>query len=161
MSYAQSGADPAAWAAGGAPMVEGQATLSRDLTSMLRTLNQRPTPMNTAFFSQDNVDALQAELARSVRSQTGLSIGRQDDAAMLTIMRAIYMREGAFAPADVRAEVARLDRLVLTEAVPITASGAIQHIAYLRQKFGPVELLPPSVNTSTKGTLNAIAPFPG
>jgi len=126
------------------------------LDTVLRSLHQVPTPLIRAFFGAANVDALQAELARSIRQQTGYAIDRQDDAALVAVMTSKYIEQADFEPRDVRAEVARLDTLVLREVVPAVASAMQQFKSYVRDASSLPTPLARSVQTSVKGTKTAV-----
>ncbi len=127
-----------------------------DTDAVLVSLRQVATPLNTALFSTANADAIQAELRRVILQKTGRAIGRQSDENLLAVMRAIYLQEADFQPRDVRAEVARLNALVLREIVPGVASGVMQHLAYLRDSSTLPEPLPPGLQTSVKGTKTTV-----
>lgn len=123
-----------------------------DPAAVARSLHQELTPLIAAFFSQRNADYLQAELQRSIRAQTGHAIGRQDDAALVAIMRAKYLEYADFGPSDVRLEVSRLNAMVLAEAVTQVGAAVGMHIAYLRDASRMPEPMARSLPTSVKGT---------
>ena len=138
------------------PMTPAPSAGAVDTKAVLLSLRQVATPLNTAFFSTANADAIQAELRRVIRQKTGHAIGRQGDEALLAVMRAMYLQEADFQPRDVRREVARLNALVLREIVPGVASGVLQHLAYLRDSSTLPEPLPHGLQTSVKGTKTTV-----
>lgn len=106
--------------------------------------------VNTAFFSQGNVDAIQRQLSDVIRTRMGYVIDRQPDEHLLIIMRYVYMNESRNTGGD--AEVVRLNQLVLKEIVPQVASGVLQYLAYLRDASRLPTPIPRARATSIKGT---------
>jgi hypothetical protein len=106
--------------------------------------------VNTAFFSQGNVDAIQRQLRDVIRTRMGYVIDRQPDEHLLIIMRYVYMNESRNTGGD--AEVRRLNQLVLKEVVPQVASGVLQYLAYLRDASRLPTPIPRAQATSIKGT---------
>ena len=116
----------------------------------LRMLQEAPNPLNQAFFSDANVDAIETELARVIEQRTGYAIGPQDRTQLLAIMRYVYVQNSM--PGDrTAAEVARLNRLVLREVVPMVGSAVAQHVAYLRDSSSLPVPIPRAANQSVKG----------
>lgn len=173
-SYQQSGADAMAWGAAAPeppprvvfrpePAVPltlggGAASIANDLPGILRTIdNQLPSAVTRRFFSPDNVDYIQSELRRSFVAQTGArTLGRQGgdgDFHLVAIMRAQFMRFSidAKAPRDPAALVDFLNTKVLEEAVPIVVANYYAKLRYLRDKFGPLQVMDRGINTSLKG----------
>ena len=106
--------------------------------------------VNTAFFGQANVDAIQRQLRDVIRTRMGYVIDRPPDEHLLIIMRYVYMNESRNAGGN--AEVRRLNGLVLKEVVPQVASGVLQYLAYLRDASRLPTPIPRAKATSIKGT---------
>jgi hypothetical protein len=71
------------------------------------------TPLNTVFFSQSNIDKLQADIQEAVRSMVNASIDRQSDSDLLLIMRSYYLQYAQNNPSRVAEELEELNQRVL------------------------------------------------
>lgn len=112
--------------------------------AVVRSLRQPPTPLNGAFFSKPNLDALQDTLALRIREGLGLDISRQSDWEMLLLMRRVYMEAATNWPDDVAEEVARLNTLTLTLATEAVKANITKYLTYRSQATGPVALPSPA-----------------
>jgi hypothetical protein len=119
--------------------------------AMLRSIREVPTPLNTAFFGSQNVDAIQRELVAVLRARLGVEISRQSDEQLLIVMRSVYARESSNRTTGVPAEVHRLNGLVLAETVPIVGANLRQHLTYLRDASRLPEPIPRGLQTSVRG----------
>ena len=71
------------------------------------------TPLNGQFFSQGNIDLLQARIQGDVRQMVGASIDRQSDPDLMMVMRSYYLQYARNDPNDAQGELAELnDRVV-------------------------------------------------
>ena len=122
---------------------------------MAGTLDQCLTPLTSAFFSRENINAIQIQLRDKVKCVSGLSIDRQDDNTLLIIMRSIYaihtQNTNSSTPA-VQAEVVRLNALVLLEIVPMALSNLAAYLGYVRDASTLPVPIDRGINTSRKGT---------
>lgn len=119
-------------------------------TSTERWSLQAADHVNTLFFGQANVDAIQASLRDVIKKRLGYAIGRQPDDQLLIIMRYVYMNEARNDGGT--AEVRRLNELVLKEIAPMVASGVLQYLAYIRDASRLPTPIPRAQATSVKGT---------
>jgi hypothetical protein len=71
------------------------------------------TPLNTVFFSQSNIDKLQADIQSAVQQMVGASIDRQSDSDLILIMRSYYLQYAKNDPSRVADELAELNKRVL------------------------------------------------
>jgi hypothetical protein len=71
------------------------------------------TPLNTVFFSQSNMDKLQADIQTAVRAMVNASIDRQSDSDLLLIMRSYYLQYAQNNPSRVAEELDELNRRVV------------------------------------------------
>lgn len=122
------------------------------LSAVTRSLNQPSTPLLQAFFAQANVDDIQNRLRGTIQRQTGYAIDRQSEQDLMIIMRKVYAEHANNKQTEVRAEVERLNGVVLSITVPMVASGVAGYIAYLRDASSLPEPLPRGQQTSVKGT---------
>ena len=120
---------------------------------MAQSMNQCASPLSAAFFSRENINALQIQLRNRVRCKSGYTIDRQSDETMLIIMRAIYAihTQNVATPAAVAAEVTRINELVLAEIVPMALGNLAAYLGYIRDASSLPAPLPRGVNTSRKG----------
>lgn len=125
------------------------------LTSISRSLNQPLSPLMAAFFSIANVDVIQNMLKAEIIQRTRYAIDRQSDTDLQVIMRKVYAEHASNSGATedaIRAEVRRLNRIVLGVVVPMVASGVAGYLNYLRDASRVPEPLPRGQQTSIKGT---------
>jgi len=118
--------------------------------SVIRTLNESFTPLNTVFFSKQNVSLLQQQMKVNVYKKTGHIIGEQNVGDLLTIMGNIYTENG-FSTNDVSYDVQRLNSLVVREASPQIENGLIAYIKYLEAINSKLNPLPYGVDSSGYG----------
>lgn len=130
---------------------EPRVQLEDGLAGVQRALNQPRTPLLEAFFRVENTDVIQNRLRATIQKQTGYAIDRQSDTDLTVIMRKVFA-EQARHQADVRAEVGRLNDIVLGVVVPMVATGVASYLAYLRDASRIPDPLPYGVQTSIKGT---------
>jgi hypothetical protein len=71
------------------------------------------TPLNTVFFSQSNIDKLQADIQTTVRAMVNASIDRQSDSDLLLIMRSYYLQYAQNNPSRVAEELDELNQRVV------------------------------------------------
>ena len=128
-------------------------TYSDVISAVFRSLRQPVTPLNSDFFSRQNVDALQSALSQGIRETMGLAIDRQSDWEMLLLMRRVYMGTANNWPDDVGEEVRRLNSLVLQEAGSAVSRNISQYLAYRSDVPMPVEVPDPAESLTT-------TPFP-
>ena len=58
---------------------------------ILNTTRQADTPLSLQFFSVPNMNTVQKMIYDTIKTETGLSIDRQNDNGLSTIMRYIYI----------------------------------------------------------------------
>ena len=74
------------------------------------------TPLNSVFFSEDNIENLQGAIASAVFQMSGTKryvIGRQSDADLKTIMRSYYLQYAQNDPSRVAEELELLNNRVI------------------------------------------------
>lgn len=120
--------------------------------NVLRSIHQAPNPLNTAFFSRANVDAIQRDIQASVQAKSGYKIDRQSDEQLLIIMRSIYVNNADAGTAEPRQHLRYLNSLVVAECLPIVASNLKQYLFYLRDASRLPEPLERAKHTSMKGS---------
>ncbi len=122
------------------------------IRGVTRTIHVQESELSSRFFSAANVDEIQRRLREIVRRETGYTIDRQSDDALLTAMRHVYVRDAAKPATGADREVSRLNAVVLAEIAPMVASGLLQHLAYVRDASRLPAPLPRPQQTSIKGS---------
>lgn len=122
--------------------------------NLSKSIGQCVSPLTAAFFSRENINAIQIALRDKIRCKTGYSIDRQHDEAMLIIMRALYAlhSQNPTSPEQIAAEVRRLNAIVLADLVPMVLSNLASYLGYLRDASTLPTPLARGVNTSRRGT---------
>jgi hypothetical protein len=128
------------------------ARLDDPLSSICRALNQPVTPLLAAFFVPTNLDAVQNALRATIQRESGYVIGRQSDDALTQVMLRVFAEHAQHGAPDTRAEVARLNALVLGRAANEVAANMVGYLGYLRDASQIAAPLPRGVPTSIKGT---------
>jgi hypothetical protein len=117
----------------------------------LATIHEPPNPINTAFFSEKNINSLQDRIRADVFRFTKRRIGRQDDAALVTIMMAVYMSTAPLERVPVAQNVRRLNNLVMRNAVKQCIDEIAGLSSYIRDASTNPKPLPLPKNTSRRG----------
>lgn len=130
------------------------------LSSMTRSLAQLDNALNEAFFSVQNLNAIQQAIRQRIHASTGFTIDRQSDDQIALVMRSIYITWAENRADNIPQQVAALNERVLAECLPLVASGLKQYMAYLRDASTLPEPITRGVNTSVKGTV-VLQSYPG
>lgn len=93
------------------------------------TLREKPTALSRAFFSPENLDAIQSGLMAAAGSN-GYKISRQSDEHIAIAMRYVYQEHGH----TPQASVGFLDDLVLKLVVPSLLANIKHYLFYLRDQ---------------------------
>ena len=131
------------------------------VAAVVRSLRQPSTPLNVAFFSKANVDALQEALRARIAETMGLTLDRQSDWEMLLIMRQVYMDGASNWPDSVEEEVSRLDGQVLQVASRAVSGNVMRYMSYRSHVDMPAPMLRPAeMVTSPAYETGTPAPLP-
>lgn len=117
-------------------------------------------PVARAFAGERNVELLNQEMVRGVyeASQGRFRIGRQSQLELAAIMRSVYLNEARYLPGNVADQVMRLNRSVLSYAVPQIVSEARMHEHYLEDRRQDNRTpVPHSVMTKPIGERNEVS----
>jgi Family of unknown function (DUF5761) len=120
-------------------------------TNMIRSLHEIPTPLNTVFFSDRNINAIQKELYTQIFNKIQYKIDRQDDNVLLQIMRGIYIENDVDARQDIQGQIHDLNALVVKVCLPQIASGLKAYKAYVRDASSLPEPISRGISTNQKG----------
>ena len=125
--------------------------LSDIATNMVATMKKPMTPLNTVYFSQANVERVQRLLRDANKSETGLSIDRQNQDDMLAFMRYTYINNAINPYGNIETQVNKMNQQVVAKMLPQVRDGLSSYILYLRDAstlYVPNNL---PVNTSVAG----------
>lgn len=124
-------------------------TLSLDdkARTILVTMARKADATNSVFFSQSNIDALQASLQERVLKELRARIQPQSEADLIIIMRSVYLRT-----APNNRAIATMNRETLEEAFQLVRNNVHMYHAYVnapaQRVTNPLEY---AVSTSIRG----------
>ena len=97
----------------------------------LNTLKQCPTPLNTLFFSEFNMNLLQRGIRQSFRDQTGVAIDYQNPSDLYSIMRVVFINNSGDPNANVQEQVKYMNGIVIKTASGQIQTGVSQYMGYV------------------------------
>jgi len=110
-----------------------------------------PTPLGDAFFSEFNREDIHSKLISAVKEKTGLTIAKQNDTDLQSLMRVVYTDLVRDPNTNVRSQVTAMNTEVVKRALKTALTGVLQQAVYLRDiGSNPVPMAAP-VSTSTYG----------
>lgn len=132
---------------------EDEEKMDRVASTIVRGLNCR-TKLTEKYFSRKNIDKVHDMIIDEVfqRSEGRFKIDRQDDNDVIIIMRSIYAQYGRNLPTKIDEQIAELNRITVTDAVPRIMSEISQYRTYVRQNGRIPEPIVRPVNLSSKGS---------
>ena len=108
-----------------------------------------PTALSASFFSPFNMEYLQGAIAADVKAKTSMSIDRQNDGDLSSLMHRVYMR--MMVNPDSTTQVNTLNKIVIQEASRQIRTSILQQLSYYDYiSKAPVPLAMP-LSTSTHG----------
>jgi hypothetical protein len=112
--------------------------------------------LSKVFFSEKNMDLIQKRIIRRVFEVTNgeYLIEPQCRADLLVVMRGVYLQQARNYPNKIREQVLELDNLVVDDVVPGIVSQVQQYVGYLKDIYGPREVIARPKNDSTKGLMS-------
>ena len=118
---------------------------------ILNTMRQSDNQLVNTFFSNANMNTIQVSARNTIRSETGLSIDRQDRDDLSMIMRYIYITNVYDPYAEIQAQMKLLNERVHSLIVGQIRTGLSSRIGYLRDISRPVQPIPLPITTSLYG----------
>ena len=110
-----------------------------------------PTPLGDAYFSDFNRESIHSNLISSVMAKIGVTIAKQNDSDLQSLMRVVYTDLVRDPNTDVRAQVSAMNAEVVKRAIKTISTGVLQQAVYLRDiNSNPVPMAAPT-STSTYG----------
>ena len=101
-------------------------------TGILSSLKTTKTPLNTRFFSQGNINAVQRNLQRTFKAETGISIDKQDNTDVLAFMRYIFINSSTNPYGNVESQIDSMNAKVVQKMLPQVREGVSAYLLYLR-----------------------------
>lgn len=101
-------------------------------TGVLSSLKTTKTPLNTRFFSQGNIKAVQRKLQRTFKTETGISIDEQDNTDVLAFMRYIFINNATNPYGNVESQIDSMNAKVVQKMLPQVREGVSAYLLYLR-----------------------------
>lgn len=114
--------------------------------------NIQENNVNTLFFSQQNVDALQHGIRYTIYKKTGEIISNQNDRELQVIMRSIYLQYSKNLEFDVLEQIRDLNKKILDMIIPKIIIEMSQYRVYLKDASQLPTPIDRGENTSTTGT---------
>lgn len=108
--------------------------------------------LNSLFFSDFNVEALQHGIRYTVYTKTQKTIDQQSERELRVIMRSIYLQYGKNLPSNIVNQVRDLNKRVLDYVVPKIIVELNQYKTYLQDASALPIPMDRGTNTSTTGT---------
>ena len=97
----------------------------------INSLKQCPTPLNTLFFSEFNMNLLQRGIRQSFRDKTGVAIDYQNPSDLYSIMRVVFINNSGDPNANVQEQVKYMNSIVIKTAAGQIQTGVSQYMGYI------------------------------
>jgi hypothetical protein len=114
-----------------------QFNIEPTVAAALRVLHELPEKFNMTFFSRRNIDFIQNKLVSETKKYTGFVIGPQDEGVLVEIMTGIYVQDSTYDPNNFDASLAKINKLVITEAMKQILPGVRAYGLYVRDASRP------------------------
>ena len=115
----------------------------------INSLKQCPTPLNTLFFSEFNMNTLQRAIRSEFRKKTGVAIDYQNNNDLYAIMRVAFINNSGDHNTNVQEQVRFINGIVIKTALGQIQSGVSQYMGYIHDIDTPTRLNDLPVNTTT------------
>ena len=97
----------------------------------INSLKQCPTPLNTLFFSEFNMNLLQRGIRQNFRDKTGVAIDYQNPSDLYSIMRVVFINNSGDPNANVQEQVKYMNSIVIKTAAGQIQTGVSQYMGYI------------------------------
>lgn len=126
-------------------------TSSLLFTNILTSLHQCPTPLNSLYFSEFNLNLIHQAIRQQVKKNTGVSIDKQNESDLLAIMRSVFINNSSDPYSGVCAQVKQMNTVVINTAIKQIYTGISQYINYSNNLDMSIQPMDMPINTSTYG----------
>ena len=117
----------------------------------INSLKQCPTPLNTLFFSEFNMNLLQRGIRQSFKDKTGVAIDYQNPSDLYSIMRVVFINNSGDPNANVQEQVKYMNGIVIKTASGQIQTGVSQYMGYIHDVDTLAVPIDRPVNTTTYG----------
>lgn len=117
----------------------------------LDSIKQTPTPLNSLYFSEFNMNLVQKGIRQVFKDETGIRIDYQNPNDVYVLMRAVFITNAGDHYVNVNEQVRFMNTIVIKEAVRTIRTGVAQYVNYIRDIETIAEPLDRPLNTSTFG----------
>ena len=117
----------------------------------INSLKQCPTPLNTLFFSEFNMNLLQRGIRQDFKNRTGISIDKQNSNDLYSLMRVVFINNSGDHNTNVQEQVRYMNSIVIKTASSQVQTGVSQLMGYLRDTESNVKPNDLPVSTSNYG----------
>lgn len=117
----------------------------------INSLKQCPTPLNTLFFSEFNMNLLQRGIRQDFKNKTGISIDKQNQNDLYSIMRVVFINNSGDHNTNVQEQVRYMNSIVIKTASSQVQTGVSQLMGYLRDTESNAKPNDLPVSTSNYG----------
>ena len=117
----------------------------------INSLKQCPTPLNTLFFSEFNMNLLQRGIRQSFKDKTGVAIDYQNPSDLYSIMRVVFINNSGDPNANVQEQVKYMNGIVIKTASGQIQTGVSQYMGYVHDIDTLAVPIDRPVNTTTYG----------
>lgn len=117
----------------------------------INSLKQCPTPLNTLFFSEFNMNLLQRGIRQSFKDQTGVAIDYQNPSDLYSIMRVVFINNSGDPNANVQEQVKYMNGIVIKTASGQIQTGVSQYMGYIHDIDTLAVPIDRPTNTTTYG----------
>ena len=117
----------------------------------VKSIQQCPTPLNTLFFSDFNLNLLQKAIRQSFKNKTGISIDHQNPDDLYAMMRVVFINNSGDPNKAVQSQVKKMNEIVIKTALAQIQTGVAQYLGYIQDIDTTARPMDRPVNTSTVG----------
>ena len=117
----------------------------------INSIKQCPTPLNTLFFSEFNINLLQRAIRQDFKNKTGVSIDRQNVNDLYSIMRVVFINNSGDGNSNVQEQVRFMNGNVIKTATGQIQPGVSQYMGYLHDTDKNVTPMDRPISTTTYG----------
>lgn len=115
------------------------------------SLKQERTPLNSIYFSQQNMMLLQRAIRAEFLKKSGLKIDYQNPNDLYALMRSVFINNQQNGYSKIDEQIRHMNGIVINEALKQIQTGVSQLFGYIQDMDKPI--VPPAIpeNTSIYG----------
>jgi hypothetical protein len=117
----------------------------------INSLKQCPTPLNTLFFSEFNMNVLQRGIRQDFRNKSGVAIDYQNNNDLYSIMRVVFINNSGDPNTNVQEQVRYMNGIVIKTAVSQIQTGVSQYMGYIHDIDKGTQPIDRPVSTTNYG----------